>query len=105
MGDIPCADPQPLRGQLQAVVGLDGGDAHMARAGRPVELTGRGHRTGLRRQALPSGPSPLSRRPLTELQVEHRVSEGDIYLPSGVTESDIRLMNRDWKLIGGRKKR
>ena len=27
------------------------------------------------------------------------------YLPSGLTESDIRLMNRDWKLIGGRKKR
>jgi hypothetical protein len=44
-------------------------------------------------------------QPLTELQVDHRVSEGDIYLPSGVTESDIRLMNRDWKLIGGRKKR
>ena len=43
-------------------------------------------------------------RPLTKLQVD-LVSEGDIYLPSGVTESDIRLMNRDWKLIGGRKKR
>jgi len=44
-------------------------------------------------------------QPLTELQVDHRVSEGDINLPSGVTESDARLMNRDWKLIGGRKKR
>ena len=44
-------------------------------------------------------------RPLTKLQVDLRVSDGEIYLPSGVTESDIRLMNRDWKLIGGRKKR
>ena len=44
-------------------------------------------------------------RPLTEFQVDHRVSEGDIYLPSGLAESDRRLMNNDWKLIGGRQKR
>ncbi len=44
-------------------------------------------------------------RSLTELQVDRRVSDGKIYLPSGLTEADIRLMNKDWKLIGGQKKR
>jgi hypothetical protein len=47
----------------------------------------------------------LNGRPLTELQIDRRVSDGQIYLASGLTEADIRLMNRDWKLIGGRKKK
>lgn len=47
----------------------------------------------------------LNGRPITELQVDRRVSDGKIYLPSGLTEADIKLMNKDWKLIGGRKKR
>jgi hypothetical protein len=42
-------------------------------------------------------------RPLTELQVDRRVSDGTIYLPSGLTETDITLMNKDWKLLSRRK--
>ena len=44
-------------------------------------------------------------RPLTELQVDRRVSDGKMYLPSGLTEADIKLMNKDWKLLGGKKKK
>jgi hypothetical protein len=47
----------------------------------------------------------LNGRPITELQVDRRVADGRIYLPSGLTEGDIKLMNKDWKLIGGRKKK
>jgi hypothetical protein len=42
-------------------------------------------------------------RPVTELLVDRRVSDGRIYIPSGLTEADIKLMNKDWKLRGGRK--
>jgi hypothetical protein len=45
----------------------------------------------------------INGRPLTELQVDRRVSDGRIYLASGLTESDIKSMARDWKLIGGGK--
>jgi hypothetical protein len=44
-------------------------------------------------------------RALTELQVDRRVSDGRIYLASGLTSNDIRLMAKDWKLIDGRKKK
>ena len=47
----------------------------------------------------------LNGRPITELQIDRRVSDGKIYLASGLTEADIKLMNKDWKLIGGRKKK
>ena len=47
----------------------------------------------------------MNGRPLTELQVDRRVSDGKMYLASGLTEADIKLMNKDWKLIGGRKKK
>ena len=47
----------------------------------------------------------LNGRPITELQVDRRVSDGKIYLPSGLTAADIKSMNKDWKLIGGRKKK
>ncbi len=47
----------------------------------------------------------LNDRLLTELQVDRRVTDGKIYLASGLTEADIKSMNRDWKLIGGRKKK
>lgn len=43
-------------------------------------------------------------RALTELQVDRRVSDGKIYLPSGLTASDIELMRKDWRVIGERKK-
>ncbi len=44
-------------------------------------------------------------RPVTELQVDRRVSDGKIYLASGLTSADIKLMTKDWKLIGDRKKK
>ncbi len=47
----------------------------------------------------------LNGRPITELQVDRRVSDGKLYLGSGLTEQDIKLMNKDWKLIGGKKKK
>jgi hypothetical protein len=47
----------------------------------------------------------LNGRPITELQVDRRVSDGKIYLPSGLTAADIKSMDKDWKLIGGRKKK
>ena len=47
----------------------------------------------------------LNGRPLTELQIDRRVKDGKIYLGSGLTEADIKLMNKDWILIGGRKKK
>jgi hypothetical protein len=47
----------------------------------------------------------LNGRPVTELQVDRRVSDGKIYLPSGLTKADIKLMNKDWKLIGRGKKK
>jgi hypothetical protein len=47
----------------------------------------------------------LNGRPITELQVDRRVSDGKIFLASGLTEADIKLMHKDWKLIDGRKKK
>lgn len=47
----------------------------------------------------------INGRPLTELQVDRRVSDGKMYLASGLTEADIKLMNKDWKLLGGKKKK
>jgi len=47
----------------------------------------------------------INGRPLTELQVDRRVSDGKIYLGSGLTEADIKSMNRDWKLLGRKKKK
>jgi hypothetical protein len=47
----------------------------------------------------------MNGRPLTELQIDRRIKDGRIYLASGLTEADIKLMNKDWKLIGGRKKK
>jgi hypothetical protein len=43
-------------------------------------------------------------RPLTELQVDRRVSDGKIYLAAGLSAADIVLMRKDWPLIGERKK-
>jgi hypothetical protein len=43
-------------------------------------------------------------RALTELQVDRRVSDGKIYLPSGLSAADIELMRKDWRLIGEQKK-
>jgi len=47
----------------------------------------------------------INGRPPTELQVDRRVSDGKIYLPAGLTETDIKLMNKDWKLLGHTKRK
>src|SRR5436189_407213 len=44
-------------------------------------------------------------RPITELQIDKRVSDGKIYIPSGLTAADISLMKKDWRLVGQRKRR
>jgi hypothetical protein len=39
-------------------------------------------------------------RPITELQIDKRVSDGKIYVASGLTAADIELMKKDWRLLG-----
>ncbi len=43
-------------------------------------------------------------RPITELQIDRRITDGKIYLGSGLSAADIELMKKDWRLIGQRKK-
>jgi hypothetical protein len=43
-------------------------------------------------------------RPITELQIDKRVSDGKIYIASGLTGADIKSMKKDWRLIGQKKK-
>lgn len=44
-------------------------------------------------------------RPITELQIDKRVSDGKIYIASGLTGADIKSMKKDWRLIGQKKKK
>lgn len=44
-------------------------------------------------------------RAITEMQIDKRVSDGKIYVPSGLTNADIELMKKDWKPLGGKKRR
>jgi hypothetical protein len=44
-------------------------------------------------------------RAITELQIDKRVSDGQVYIPSGLTAADIVSMKRDWKLMGAKKRR
>ena len=37
---------------------------------------------------------------VTQLQVDKRVSDGKIYIPSGLTAADVDLMKKDWRLMG-----
>src|SRR5437764_5436351 len=46
----------------------------------------------------------INGRPITELQIDKRVSDGKIYIPSGLTSADIELMKKDWHMIGQRKR-
>jgi len=43
-------------------------------------------------------------RPITELEIDKRVSDGKIYVPSGLTAADIELMKKEWRMIGQRKR-
>src|SRR5207302_6342950 len=46
----------------------------------------------------------INGRAVTELQIDKRVSDGKIYIPSGLTAADIQLMKKDWRLIGQRRR-
>jgi hypothetical protein len=46
----------------------------------------------------------INGRPITELQIDKRVSDGKINIPSGLTAADIQLMKKDWRLLGQRKR-
>jgi hypothetical protein len=47
----------------------------------------------------------INGRPVTELQVDQRVSDGRVYVASGLTKADIELMKKCWRLIGEKKKK
>src|SRR5204863_579844 len=47
----------------------------------------------------------INGRPITELQIDRRVSDGRIYIASGLTKADIELMKKEWRLIGQQRKR
>jgi hypothetical protein len=38
----------------------------------------------------------INGRPITELRVDRRVSDGKIYIASGLTANDIELLKKDW---------
>ena len=44
-------------------------------------------------------------RAATELMVDRRVSDGQLYIASGLTAADIELMKKDWPQIGQKKRR
>jgi len=46
----------------------------------------------------------INGRMITELQIDKRVSDGKIYIPSGLSAADIQVMKKDWRLIGQRKR-
>jgi hypothetical protein len=43
-------------------------------------------------------------RPITQLQIDRRVSDGKIYIASGLTTNDIGMMKKDWPQSASRKK-
>ena len=47
----------------------------------------------------------LNGRAITEMQIDKRVSDGKIYIPSGLTAEDLKLMKADWRLIKAKKRR
>jgi hypothetical protein len=47
----------------------------------------------------------INGRAITELQIDKRVQDGRLYIPSGLTSADIVLMQRDWKVIGAKRRR
>ena len=46
----------------------------------------------------------INGRLITELQIDKRVSDGKIYIPSGLTAADVELMKKQWRLLGERKR-
>jgi hypothetical protein len=46
----------------------------------------------------------INGRAITELQIDKRVTDGQLYIPSGLTSADIALMQKDFKLIGKKRR-
>ncbi|HEX8281149.1 MAG TPA: hypothetical protein VF551_07220, partial [Chthoniobacterales bacterium] len=46
----------------------------------------------------------VNSRPVTELQIDRRISDGKLYIGSGLTKTEIDAMAKDWPLIGERKR-
>jgi len=46
----------------------------------------------------------INGRMITGLQIDKRVSDGKIYVPSGLTAADVELMKKQWPLLGKRKR-
>jgi hypothetical protein len=46
----------------------------------------------------------INGRMITGLQIDKRVSDGKIYVPSGLTAADVELMKKQWRLLGQRKR-
>ncbi|MFN2476202.1 MAG: hypothetical protein ABR526_07680 [Chthoniobacterales bacterium] len=47
----------------------------------------------------------INGRPAAELQIDRRVSDGKLYVASGLTAADLELMKADWPLPGASRKR
>jgi hypothetical protein len=47
----------------------------------------------------------VNTRPVAELQIDRRVTDGRIYVASGLTKADIESLKKCWRLIGEKKKR
>ena len=46
----------------------------------------------------------INGRMITELQIDKRVSDGKIYIPSGLTAADVELMKKQWRSPAERKR-
>lgn len=46
----------------------------------------------------------INGRMITELRIDKRVSDGKIYIPSGLTAADVELMKKQWRSPGERKR-
>jgi hypothetical protein len=47
----------------------------------------------------------INGRAITEMQIDKRVSDGKLYISSGITEADIQLMKKDWRILGEGRRR
>jgi hypothetical protein len=46
----------------------------------------------------------INGRLITPLEIDKRVSDGKIYISSGLSSADIELMKKDWRVLGQRKR-
>ncbi len=46
----------------------------------------------------------INGRPITEVEIDKRVSDGRIYIADGLSAADIESMKKDWRLIGHKKR-